>query len=338
MATGLIYYDGFDDTTSVSHYWVLAGGGQSITTAATRLPGGSGLQIAYSTGSRIAERAIGASKQSLILGCAWRFTGILGSNNGIFGFRDLATLQIDVRFNFSTRLLSITRNGTVLATGTTQLTLNVWYYLQFKVVIDPTVGSYDLKIDGVSELTASGVNTRASANSSADHYFFGSINAATGAGDVSQFDDFYLVDGAVGTYLGDVRVDSVFPSGAGSSTQWTPSAGSNFQCVDEASPNDDTDFVSDGTVGHKDYYAHTALSGTASVFGVGAFYRHRKDDAGSRQTRANLKLSGTTSTGTTRTESTSYVSDFDHFEDKPGGTGWTISDVNSTEIGIEVVT
>jgi len=134
-------------------------------------------------------------------------------------------------------------------------------------------------------------------------------------------------------------VPTLFPSGAGSSTQMTPSAGSNFQCVDETSPNGDTDYVSDSVVGHKDLYAMGNLPSTSgTIKGIQVLSYDRKDDAGTRQIKNKIKSGATEADGATVTLGTSYVYVRDIFEHDPDtGAPWTPSGVNAIEAGTEIV-
>ena len=101
-----------------------------------------------------------------------------------------------------------------------------------------------------------------------------------------NFDDLYVCDSAGSTnngFLGDCRIDTIYPSGAGNYTQFTPSTGSNYTCVDETAPNT-TDYVDGATVGDRDSYALGNLSALSSqtVYGVQVNAAILKDDAGSK--------------------------------------------------------
>ncbi len=78
-------------------------------------------------------------------------------------------------------------------------------------------------------------------------------------------DDFILDDAA---WIGDAFVCGLFPSGAGVSAQFTPSAGSNYACVDE-SPANDADWVATNTADQIDFYAAGDLPAEAySIKGI----------------------------------------------------------------------
>src|SRR6185437_13665423 len=66
------------------------------------------------------------------------------------------------------------------------------------------------------------------------------------------------------TQAGDLRVECVMPNGPGAHTQFTPSAGANWQNVDEVPPDDDTTHNDSSTAGQLDTFVHAALAGIPS--------------------------------------------------------------------------
>jgi hypothetical protein len=111
----------------------------------------------------------------------------------------------------------------------------------------------------------------------------------------------------------------------------------NYLLVDEATPNDDTDYVSSATPGDKDTYAYSNMNATAgTVFGVQPVPAARKDDAGARSIVTIARLSGTEVDGPVKTMATTYAYYADMRETKPGGGSWSISDVNSAEFGVKI--
>lgn len=256
-----------------------------------------------------------------------------------FGFADNnPTFQMEIGCD-SAGHLRLTRNNTVLATGTTVLSNGVFYYIEFKVTINSSTGAYELRINGNTELSASGTNTQATGNAWADRFYLGDFSV--GGGETCDVCDLYVLDGTGSvnnTFLGDCRVDALFPSGAGNYTQLTPSAGSNYAAVDEKAQNGDTDYVESGTVSQKDSYAYGDLAtSTGSVFGVQLVPFARKTDAGTRSIKGLARLSSTDVLDSTdKTLSSSYAYYPDVRETKPGGGSWAISDVNSAEFGVQV--
>lgn len=79
-------------------------------------------------------------------------------------------------------------------------------------------------------------------------------------------DYFYVSDDSgsapFNNLLGDMRIETVVPDADGTTANWTASAGSNYQCVDDAlgSYNDDTDYISSSTTDQDNYVSMGTLS------------------------------------------------------------------------------
>lgn len=341
----LRFCDSFDHyaTAQIGQKWTTLGAGGSIAAGGRH---GSRLQLLSATGA--VTKTLDA-QQTWIVGVAI-FSADVGSPStnptGIIALLDAGTVQMDVRMNDATnRQLTITRNGTVLATGTTSLALSTWYFIEFKVFIHDTTGTAELKINGVTELSLTNVDTKNTANASANAVRLGAAGASSGGTQATWlFDDFYVCDGQGATnnnFLGDVRVEAIFPDGNGNSSQMLGSDGNstdNYLLVDEATPNDDTDYVSEDTVDQKDTYAYGSVTpGSGTVHGVQVLPYARKTDAGARSIKSVARVSGTEEDSATKVLSMSYLYLSDIRETKPGGGAWSISDVNGAEFGVKLV-
>jgi hypothetical protein len=286
------------------------------------------------------------AQTSYVAGFAWKriVEGASMSNDNriIFAFKDTASyyhVEIRRHTNHSVQVYTAnTYRGTLIDLAPE----GVWYYFEIKATINDSTGSVVVKVNGVEKLNVTSIDTRAtSAAAEINRIQLGATDGGYGS-TPQAFDDFYLCD-TTGTanndFLGDVRVQSIFPSGAGATTQWTPSAGSNYQCVDDTAPNSDTDYVSETSAGDKDTYAFgnvTPTSGT--VKGVQIMAYHRKDDAGSRSIAPVYRPTSTDYDGTTVSVLDSYTYLREVSEINPDGTSaWTISDVNGAEFGIKLV-
>lgn len=331
----MLFCDSFDhySTTQALKKWTVFGSGVSISAANGR-NGTASMRVGDATSSR---RAV-VSAATLVAGVGWRTAGFTAAGT-VCAFDDVNTEQVSVRWTISAKL-QMTRNGTVLATGTTVLSAGVFYYIELKSTINSATGSYEVRINGATEMSASGVNTQATANASADGVRLGGGNNAA----FTDWDDFYICDttGAQNnTFLGDVRIQAVLPSGAGATTQWTPSAAvANYTTVDEAAPNDDTDYVSSGTVGQIDTYAMGDLTPTAgTIKAVQTVHYARKDDAGTRTIAPVFHIGVTDYVGANLPNlSTTYTYLPQVFETSPAtATAWTITEVNGLELGQKVI-
>jgi len=258
---------------------------------------------------------------------------------------DNGTCQVDLRYDNNHRFY-VTRNGTTLGSGSMVLRSPHWYYIELKVLIDNTNGGVWLRINGQDEirlgayaLTPTSLDTQATANAYANQIWLGS-----GASANYLCDDLYICD-ATGSrnndFLGDVRVQTILPSADGGTNEWTASAGSRWECVDDPTPDSVTDYISEDTAGQKNTFAFgnvTPTSGT--VKGTQILIAARKDDAGSRFI-APVYGNGTPASdvdGATVSVGDSYIYYSEIKEQDPvAAADWTIASVNAAEFGVRLV-
>lgn len=278
-----------------------------------------------------------------IVGFAVKLSLIPGAAAGIFTFVDGAITHVTICVNASGNL-EVRRGsqvGTLLGTGTIVLSTGQFYYVEAKVTISDTVGVAVVKVNGVTDINLSAQDTRNAGNATANIIAF--PNSAASSGVTIDFDDLYVCDGTGGTnndFLGDCRVEALFPNGDGNSSQLVGSDGNsvnNSLLVDETAPNSDTDYVESSTVSDKDTYAYSNMTPTAgTVAGVQILPFAKKTDAGARSIVSVARLSATEVDSAAKTLNTTYGYLPDVRETKPGGGAWSVSDVNSAEFGVKV--
>jgi len=154
-------------------------------------------------------------------------------------------------------------------------------------------------------------------------------------------DDIYLLDntGTVNNdFLGPQMIEYVVPSGPGSLTEWNPTAGANWENVDETTVLD-SNLVSSDAVGAEDFYA-MALNHLASTTINGVSVNMvASSTAPLVGITPKLKLNADVIDGATiqrqdvsnRGSNQILVSD-----SAPDGSGWTPTKFNATEIGFRV--
>jgi hypothetical protein len=237
--------------------------------------------------------------------------------------------------------LAITINGSVtLSNGATLVATsaagpfnapNIWRYIECKY--NMTTGACTVRSDGVTILTGS-VATAASVTT---------LGWGQGGSPSSNllWDDLYVLDGT-GTvnndFLGDVKVQTILPSGDGSNTALTTSTGTtHYNLVNEATP-DTTSYVSGSNVGDKDTYQFQDLSAnTASVYGLTVTNYAHKDAAGSAGISNVVRVSSTDYPSAGQPLSSSWTANNDIVEVNPAtGVPWTANDVNNAEFGVQI--
>lgn len=274
------------------------------------------------------------------VGFAIYLTSMPAANTVMLQYMDAATEQISVRSaSASLGTLLISRNGTTLATSTSGLTTGAWHYIEFQATIGSgTAGSYTLKVDGVTWLTASGVNTQASANATTNIL----VIYAT-AGSTATVDDVYVLNstGSVNnTFLGDSRVVTALPNADGTTDQWTPSSGTDhYSRVNQADPDGDTSYEASATVGQIDTFGFPAAVATGAVAAVQIVLTAREDDAGPRSLVVETRSGGVNRDGAvTQNMSASYLMFREILENDPNtSAAWTLVNVNAAEFGMKVL-
>ncbi len=236
------------------------------------------------------------NQETWILGCAL-ITSAGGGGRKILGLYDTDGAAYQTYLTVSGGVISFTRNGTVLASTGALLQNGQQYYIEVKVTIG-NAGSYEVRLNGNTVLSGSGVDTQYTANAYADapDLFMYQPADAQSIG----FDDYYVCDGS-GTvnndFLGDIRVQAVYPDADGTYSDFTGQDGDsvdNRLNVDEAAPDSDTTYNASANAGDKDSFGFGDITPTAAVIkGIQVTLDGRKDDAGSRQVRGFLRIGGT---------------------------------------------
>lgn len=347
----LLFCDGFDlynlAATAANRGWSFTNSGiaNSAASMVAGRYGGRALVLAggASNGSGgLAARPFPSTPQTVVAAGAVNTPAVLGTAaQRIIRLMDSVTVQMSVQLEADGRL-SVVRGATVLATSTLALAPAAWAWIEFKAKIDPAVGTYELRVDGVVWLTASGQNTRASANSFATGLTLcGLSNTASGPAGSLAFDDVIALD-TTGTTLadftGDMRIETLMPTGD-VAVQWTPSgAGANAAQINEAQLST-ANYVSSSTPGQVDTYTLANLSSVpATVHGVNVVWSASKSDAGARSARSHVVSGATTANGATKALGTGPLYYEDLFLTDPAtAAAWDGAGVNAANLGLELV-
>jgi hypothetical protein len=263
------------------------------------------------------------------------FTPLSGSTTELFQLLDatVAHITVNVLPDGTVEIRRGTTGGTILASSAAGVAaIGAYDYWELKALIANAGGTAEVLKNGVSVVSFAG-DTQNGGTAAATRARFYHI-VSTVAAQIDRWTD--MAYGALGAYWGDIRVEFRKPTAEGNSSQWTPLSGTdNSAMVDETTPNDDTDYNSDGTPTNKDTHVHEDLVSTGgTIQGVQINLRARKDDAGARSIVGVARTGGgTEADGAVNTLSTTYVTYTDGRTTKPGGGAWAISDVNAAEFG-----
>lgn len=219
-----------------------------------------------------------------------------------------------------------------------------WHHVELYMSISTTTGAVTLWIDGEEQFNQSSIDTSDGATNISTYT---QLRISTSvAANVSQFiwlDDIVVWDDSGSDFTGALpnrihRIDTLRPDGAGAAADFTPSAGSNFQNVDEAELDGDTTYNESATTGHIDSLTYDALDWNVDeIFGVN-LVSIAKYDSGSANFRNKTRISSTYYNGGTVALGAAYVPIETIWEDSPAtGNNWTKSEVDGAEFGYERV-
>jgi hypothetical protein len=223
--------DGFDcyrDITDCGTYWDAAFGG-SVTlalSASGRFTGSRGVTNTTSNNTIYITRTSGVNDAVHHISVAFQQTFALsGTLTGIFcTLYDGTTAQCSIAFrNDGAMLLMSGSLGATLATYTGAISaVNTWYQFEIEVVINNTTGSISVRRNGntTNDFTATGLNTRASANNYANKIGIGNGSSSSQGHFIDDF--LWRSDASSVAWIGDVRCYTRMPA-ADSAVQFTRS-------------------------------------------------------------------------------------------------------------------
>lgn len=333
-----LFRDGFDlygtsgTATGASTYWT---SGTPGTIQSPRISG-NGFAIRFAAGQPLLK-VLGGTADTLIVGFGFRVvTHPLAGVNNILLLNDTGGTNVTLRID-NAGFLSVLRGlTTTLATAAAPLTVGAWYYIEIKVKAHASTGTIEVRVNGTTVITLTGQNTAPISALLTQVQ----IPQHLAGSSIYEFDDLYVCDtsGAapLNDFLGELKVVSLLPNGAGDATTWTPSAGQNFECVDNNPPSDAI-FVSDATPGNQDLYNFANVAG-GTILDAALVIRAQKSDAGARSIKPLCRSGGTTFAGGSQALSTSWLYYLQDYPLDPNtGAAWTLSNLNAAQFGQETV-
>ena len=351
----LLHFDGFRSYANLTDYIRT----KSENVALQYISPNSSFATAY---SRFGGSDRGLEVGSFSDNITWELDGSLSPSTIIFGivFKKISTgapianpdlpfirildncvdsnKHINICLNGS-RNFEVYRDTNFLGTSSGKTVMDlVWHNLEVKIHLHSSEGTVELKLDGLQILNLAGQNTMTGSNAYARYFFVGMIYI----GEAFYVDCFYLCDNTgdapQNDFLGDVRCDVLRPNGAGVVTQFTPSAGANYENVDDTTPDDDSTKNSDDVVGHQDSYALPSLAPGGEIFGVKPAIVVAKDDAGAKSCKILTRSNGTLYKSDEVIPLTTYTRNSKIYQDNPADSlTWEEADIADMEVGVEVI-
>jgi hypothetical protein len=228
-----------------------------------------------------------------------------------------------VRSEWSSGTLGWSQAGNWICFGDILYLLDTVYFMQIYIKLATSGGRVFVKANGVVDVD-----------------YTGSTHTSTPANKVGFFGRAYydniVIDDAV--MPEETEIIILKPNGVGAFSEWNPTSGNNYSCVDEI-PYNDSDYVASGIVNTIDTYTLEDMPSNAKeVKCVQAQARARKD-SDSTATRFNFVMREGTTNYDSSTILLSNIFDdyYTMYNDGPTGSGfWYIPDMNNMEVGVKV--
>lgn len=339
-------YDSFDlyATADITKKWSatgLAGSSPSVTIGATGANSTQGLTISSGNGGWAwVSKAISNNTNDCIVGFRFKWT-TNDQTTDFFSIADGATAHVMFALSNSGQLFAYRGHlATLLGTASGSLSSGAFNFLEFRVKVDDSAGTVDVYVNGSNVLSLTTQDTRNGGSAAQwNTMYLGNIQQNLGS-KVYVYDDFYYGDSSSsGAVLGPCRSKVTLPNGAGNSSQFTPSAGSNWQNVDEANQDGDTTYNGSTTAGHIDLYTGASLGVTSgTVKAVQTCLVVRSNGAGAERIKPMFRIGGTNYEGTEVGVTTSYLYSTEVFHTSPATSNpWSFSEIDGAERGMKLV-
>lgn len=323
---GRVFIDGFE--SGGDDLWDTENNAIVVSSAGLDMDGSYCLDLNYST--EYIQRDITADDE-MYFAFLYRPTHLTNSEQILTVYNSSTILANCQRTATSGLIKAFGGTATLLITGSKNLTINSTYLVEIYIKIADAGGRFVIKIDGVKDVDFTG-DVKPDANTQFDKVRLGS--SVGGLYTTYAYFDNFIMDDAV--WIGNTKIQALVPTGAGATTGWTPSAGNNWDCVDEK-PANDADYVSINAVDTVDTYAAGNISGVIdSIKCVQIQSRARTDGA---PTPTNLKLvarvAGTDYLSGDKTVPATEKGLYNLWELNPAdAAAWEEADVNAMEIGV----
>jgi hypothetical protein len=214
----------------------------------------------------------------------------------------------------------------------------VWNFVEFKYTIDATVGSYEVRVNGLTIMSGSGLDTDFSGDGDVAKHIF--LNAKYNM----KIDDVYICDdlgGSFDDFLGHQHtVLGLTPSADTAQLDWSAQpAGSHYANIDEDGGNDGTDYVYDSLAGNEDLYDYSDLPATiGDVMLVDIWTQAALSVAGSESLVLTCQSGATHSDGSTEAVTDTAYTTFHRrmLQDPNTAAAWTEAGFNAAQFGVKV--
>lgn len=344
---GLDHYGGSTSNLTDGAYAEASGGNLSISTS-NPATGTHCLRFKMSnaTGGNLLRKVLAATAATIGLGFRMRLDSIPATSDRcrVFSIRDASNTILVTMLVQADGSISIRRGDSdasssasfpeIANSGSFKLTAGIYQHVEVKVFHSATVGTVELRVDGVTRINATGLNTGAGP---AGQIGFGGRGWADDNAFVNV-DDIFFWDTAGSfnnSFLGPKGVYLQMPDQDTAVAGMTAvGSGTGYGAVNGAAPDGDTSYLQAASVPLTTELELANLP--ASVTAISAimlFDRSRKTDSGDGNVRKSLLSGASVAAGADNALATAYAFRSDIIETDPAtGAAMTPSAFNAAKL------
>lgn len=354
----LLFQEGMDNYNSITEFWKLRDarpserGGTYDSTGGVYGGGAFRANVSDLVGVRLPLLAPIAA--NLVRAAFWVKTNQTGSIVGsrpVFALGDHGNTrawQFYVTGAAGSGKLQCARFDDDLTPGsmffTTSATVgdNAYHHIELQLSAHTSTGTLKIWVDGVLDINITAGDTSDAVSGDVtifDYVQFGGCSS-NAAGSQVWIDDPIVWDDQGSGFTGHLpdkhRIRVTAPNADGAVSDFTPSTGSNYQCVDDVLSDDDTTFVESSTVGDQDRYSFSAVG-----FSPGLIYAAIVESSSCRtgikamNVRGVAELGGTDQFSSVQVVTPGYLKNQLVLELAPDGSDWTAQKAIASEFGVE---
>lgn len=272
------------------------------------------------------RRALGQSKQVSGFGYRFQVDDLPSIENATEGdislqmleYRDVANVaQIRIQMGTEGSVRAL-RGGTALGRSDPCIAAGGYHHFESKAKIDNTTGYVEVRVNEVTVLNLTGIDTQATANAESSQFVFGQGGPLSLSGpgfglyDVDDCfawdDDASDAENTVVDFVGDKGVYYLPVNGDTAEADWTKSTGvTGYELLDELTPND-ADYIADTTGAARSIFQVAALpANVAEVIAMMPVIRARKEESGTVNLRGGVVVGASESYTATNSPSTAFA-------------------------------
>jgi len=220
----------------------------------------------------------------------------------------------------------------VLATST-PVALGVSTHVEVRITLHNSTGTVKIYLDGVLTADESGLDT-ISNGASCTSILFNGFSASYGFRVGWKITDIIFHKSS--TPVGDLQVPFVIDDTAGTDDDFTPSAGSNEDNVDEIGPDEDATYNSSETPGERDSFTGDGVA-LGDIKTVLHYVRARKEAAGAATLLIGALHGGSEDQSAAKAVTETYSNLTEFFDTCPStAAAWSAAEVAAAENTMEV--